>query len=289
MNHTKQKRVVFFYLFAFVSDILCQKINKEAHMLFATYQPYCWKETSPAPDYCSRHIGKDIVDCFAADTIEDFIIGTMITSPTWPEQLILFEAKHFHFIDKLGHYLAIDGLGGRPLYSNNPILNSLDTVKWISEKYETDTPYQDFCDMYNSTFPKYKYEFLYPKNRIKPIKIIDIKTMVEKLFDEEYDGDWRTLKKEFVDDNFEYWSCGYLDAEKMTVVKPKLEAQWVFQQFITCYDLVNVANEIYGKNISMEFDVDNYWKLFKRVDNEKTEQRLDKLVKYIKSSIKYKN
>ena len=256
-------------------------------MLFATYQPYCWKEISPGPDYCARYIGKDITYCFAADTIEDFIVGSMITTPTWPEQLIIFEAKHFHFIDKIEHYKTIEGVG-RTCAKSIPIASSYQTVEELA-KDGVEAPYQRFCDIYNSTFPKHKFEFIYPKNRIKPIKVVDVKRLEEALYDKYCDDDWRSWRQEFVDNCWEAWNKGETDHKIMERTKSKLEAQWCFQRYIDDCDIAVSANEIYDKNISLEIDDAVYWKLFKRVDNEITEQRLDKLVKYIKSSIKYED
>lgn len=250
-------------------------------MLFATYQPYCWNNPVPSRDYYSRNLNKDLIYCFSADTIENFIIGSMIIQPNWPEQLIFFEVRHFYSVNKIEHYRAITGPDGRYGDLGNKIFSSRAFMG------DSNTSYQDFCDFYHSNFPKYKQEFLYQKDRIEPIRIIDIKNKMEKLCDEEGECGWRDCLQEWVDENFDAYNKGNNDPKVVARDRLKLTAQWYFDEFLI-NGIVNIANDIYNQSISMELDCETYLKLLTKFNKELTERSLDKLINYIKSSIKYK-
>lgn len=252
-------------------------------MRFATYLPYDWEKTTRCfVDYCSEHIGKDSVYCIPADTPEDFIAGSICIEPTCPELLLIFEVKHFYWIDKISHYNSLKTGAPSPVYSSR-----LET-EMLSKRGDL-FPYKQFIDNYKK-LDKVRLEILVPKEEIIPIKIVDIRRIVETAFEEE-NVDLDEPKTSFVaeqldDDEQEYKDVG--DMPRARCLR-NLEARFYFENFILNDTLINIANEIYGTNIIGEnVDLEIFWKLKDKLNESPTEQRLAKLIKYFQNFIHYK-
>ena len=255
------------------------------YMRFATYLPYDWKETTRSfRDYCSQAIGKEAIFCIPADTLEDFVLGSLSIEPVCPEQLIFFEIKRFYWVDKIAHYIALLNS------EESEVVDSNKFVEMISQKDGIIHPYQEFSDFYHNVLDKTKLEFLVPKDRIVPIEIIDIKKTIDAFFTKEGIENWEECKKEFVSNEIdEFYDKGDL-AEDTSYERAlrNLEAIVCFRNFITNSSLMEIANKIYGtKAIYGDMDKDVYWKLRDKFNNNPSEQRLEKLIKYIRQFIKY--
>lgn len=249
-------------------------------MLFATYQPYDWKETvRPTMDYASTYVGKEMMYCIAADTIEEFIIGSMTALPTCPEILVLFEIKHFYAVNKIEHCR---------FQSAPQLFNSRKFVNLIADKSESPLPYQSFLEYYHNGFNKLHHEFLIPKSRIVPKLTIDVKGITEAEFIKDPpDEDWRESQKAYVDKLLPLWTKNIQsEKEKLRTIR-KLEARWLFENFIINYLLIDEANKIYNQKAIMKFDQAVYWKLFDKFNEDPSAPKLDKLNNFIRQSIQY--
>lgn len=253
-------------------------------MRFATYLPYDWKETKrDFVDYCSDAIGKEAVFCISADTLEDFVLGSVCIKPVCPEQLIVFEVKRFYWIDKIQHYLALAGAATPIVIDSNEIVNRLSKEKNISY------PYQEFINFYRNMLNKTTLEFLTPKNKIIPLKIIDIKKVTEEAFANE-NVCLDEPKRNFLNIHLEDYQKASENTTDITYARcvRNLEAQFYFQNFVLNNTLMNVANEICGTNATygnMDFDI--YWTLHNKFDKKPCEQRLRKLINYVRQFICY--
>ena len=63
-------------------------------MILATYQPYTRKPEKFSEKWkkVREYIGFEPIFCFSANTAEEAIIGSILTIPSNPEKLIIFEA-----------------------------------------------------------------------------------------------------------------------------------------------------------------------------------------------------
>lgn len=262
---------------------LVKQYSIEASMRFATYLPYDWKETARCfIDYCSEHIGKDSVYCIPADTPEDFLSGSICIEPTCPELLIVFEVKHFYWIDKITHYKFLTTGDFSEVYSSRFITDMLSNSGKLM-------PYKEFVDYYRD-LNKTHLEILVPKEEIMPMQVVDIQKAVEEAFIEAQLA-FETPKQAFIneqinDDQEFFKDVGDMPRERCL---RNLAAKFYFQNFITNDILTKTANEIYGSNISYtDIDLDVFWKLKDKFNESPSKKRLSKLIKYFQSFIQYK-
>lgn len=256
-------------------------------MRFATYLPCDWRETTRSfRDYCSLSIGKEAIFCIPADTLEDFVLGSLSIEPVCPEQLIIFEVKRFYWVDKTSHYLYLQNLQRAEVPK---VMDSKKMVEMLSEKENVTYPYQEFTNWYRDVVDKTKLEFLVPKDRIKPIKIIDVKKAIDDFFFKEENHGWPEFKKAFVDQQIsQYYGKDLPEDMSYERCVRNLEALICFQNFITNRTIIDVANEIYSTTaIYGDMDKDVYWKLRNKLNDSPSEQRLERLIKYIKQFIQY--
>ena len=271
----------------FVGHLLqIQRIkNKGDYMRFATYLPYDWKETKRCfVDYCSEYIGRESIYCISADTLEDFVLGSICAEPVCPEQLIFFEVKRFYWVDKIPHYLSLRSQEGLNVMDSNKMVEMLSTKDGVTH------PYQEFTNWYHNILDKTKLEFLVPKDRIVPIKVIDIKKTIDEFFVREDVEHWEEYKKQFINEEIDrYYNRDDLP-EDLSYERclRNLEALVCFQNFITNSSLMEIANEIYGTQaIYGNMDKEIFWKLHNKLNQQPSEQRLTKLLNYVKQFICY--
>ena len=168
-------------------------------------------------------------------------------------------------------------------------MDSKKMVEMLSEKENITYPYQEFTNWYRDVVDKTKLEFLVPKDRIKPIKIIDVKKTIDDFFFKEENHEWPEFKKSFVDQQIsQYYRKDLPEDMSYERCVRNLEAVICFQNFITNRTIIDVANEIYSTTaIYGDMDKDVYWKLRDKLNDSPSEQRLEKLIKYIKQFIQY--
>ena len=70
-------------------------------MILATYQPYIRRPEKFAHKWedVREYVGFDPIFCFAANTAEEAIIGSILSAPSNPEKLIIFETPYYVELD----------------------------------------------------------------------------------------------------------------------------------------------------------------------------------------------